>query len=318
PAGGGRGPQRGAVDEGRSTALIYTSSMDGSCKEWEVRLSAAATEDEEVAERGGSDEGERWKETGAEGVARLRKMVSGDARRSGFPSPSKLPPPLLGCGASPNGVLVAFLEFCRPERSSRKAVQHTARKGTHCRVVLTPMVPPAAERAVTAYKGGDASWKFPLASGALWTDWAWFLRAATLGNTAVLSNHEKVTSFALVPTLRRALEDAVLKAADACRLGDSPARAAAAAAAARPPASGATPAAEGGSAGASSVTGGVVGDSKSSSSVGRPSAGLWDLLRLHHVFLATAAGVAFCEATLHVPPVADNGDGGGNTDEEDE
>lgn len=29
-------------------------------------------------------------------------------------------PPLLGCAASPNGVLVAWIRFAPPERSSRK------------------------------------------------------------------------------------------------------------------------------------------------------------------------------------------------------
>lgn len=47
------------------------------------------------------------------------------------------------------------------------------------------MVPPATERAATAAGGRDSSWNFSLARGALSTDWAWYLRAAILGDAAV-------------------------------------------------------------------------------------------------------------------------------------
>lgn len=52
-------------------------------------------------------------------VHRLRKTVS-RLTKGIQQSPLKNPPPLLGCSASPNGVLVASLEYCRPERSTRK------------------------------------------------------------------------------------------------------------------------------------------------------------------------------------------------------
>ena len=47
------------------------------------------------------------------------------------------------------------------------------------------MVPAAAERAATLEGGQDSIWEFPLAPGALSTDWAWYLRAAALADAAV-------------------------------------------------------------------------------------------------------------------------------------
>lgn len=47
------------------------------------------------------------------------------------------------------------------------------------------MVPAAAERAATLEGGHDSIWEFPRAPGALLTDWAWYLRAATLTDAAV-------------------------------------------------------------------------------------------------------------------------------------
>ncbi|CAM9901904.1 unnamed protein product, partial [Ectocarpus sp. 8 AP-2014] len=101
-AGGGR-----RRSGGRATALVYTCSMDGSCREWEVEVAVSPAGDG----GGGAREGAA--------KARLRKAVSRLTKR-GQQSPLKNPPPLLGCSASPNGVLVASLEFCRPERSTRK------------------------------------------------------------------------------------------------------------------------------------------------------------------------------------------------------
>ncbi|CAN0142449.1 unnamed protein product [Ectocarpus fasciculatus] len=308
--------------DGRATALVYTCSMDGSCREWEV----------EVAVSPGWDDGGGGREGAAK--ARLRKTVSRLPKR-GQQSPLKTPPPLLGCSVSPNGVLVAFLEFCRPERSTRKAVQNTARKGTHCRVVLTPMMPPATERAATATGGQYSSWNFPLSPGVLLTDWAWYLRAAILGDAAVLSTRKDMSSFSLIPTVRNALEDAILKAAEAARQGaptgatrsrprlKSTKEAAAAAVADEEVADNDLPRDSngGGSSNVGGSFGGTTASSSSSSSSGgggssRTPALLWSLLRLHHVYLATAASVAGCQASVHVPPVADNGDGPGDTDED--
>ncbi|CAN0234711.1 unnamed protein product, partial [Ectocarpus sp. 12 AP-2014] len=211
-----------------------------------------------------------------------------------------------------------------------QAVQNTARKGTHCRVVLTPMVPPAAERAATVTGGRDSSWNFSLSSGVLLTDWAWYIRAAILGDAAVHSTREDMTPFSLIPTVRNALEDAILKAAEGARQG-APTGAtrsrprlkttmeATAAAAADEVAVDVLPRDSNGG-GSSNDGGGFGGTTASSSSSGssRTPALLWDLLHLHHVFLATAASVAGCQADVHVPPVADNGDGPGDTDEDED
>ncbi|CAM9117502.1 unnamed protein product, partial [Pylaiella littoralis] len=318
-----------------STALLYTCSADGSCKEWEVVAVAPEAPEEE------GREAEREKEVVK---ARLRKTVSGDPRRASSLPLSKPPPPLLGCSASPNGVLVAFLEFCRSERSTRKAFQDIARKGTHCRVVFAPMVPAATARAATAEGGRDSSWNFPQARGALSTDWAWYLRAAALEDVAVDSGRKDVGSFSLIPTLRRAIEGALEAAATAATTTDdgrgSPGVARAqsrpfckkTATATTAAAAGAPTTARGeagrnnslakssGSGGGSGGGGGGGGggDSCSRSSSessgrglsngARPSVLLWDLLRLHHLFLATVASVARCQASVHVPPVADFGD----------
>ncbi|CAM9181088.1 unnamed protein product [Ectocarpus sp. 12 AP-2014] len=188
----------------RAKALVYTCSMDGSCREGEV----------EVVVSPGGDSGGAGREGAAK--ARLRKTVSRLTKRGQLP-PLKNPPPLLGCSASPNRVLVASLEFCRPERSTRKAVQNTARKGTHCMVVLTPMMPPVAERAATVTGGRDSSWNFLLSSGVLSTDWAWYIRTAFLGDAAVHSTREGMTPSSLIPTVRNALEDAIPKAAEVAR-----------------------------------------------------------------------------------------------------
>eukprot|EP00752_Nemacystus_decipiens_P005027 g4567.t1 len=298
--GGGGGAGTATTSDGWSTALIYTSSMDGSCKEWEVGVGA----------RGGGDE---VRGKGA-AKARLRKLVSGDSRRAENPAP------LLGCSASPNGVLVACLEFCRLERSTRKAVQQVARKGTHCRVVLTPMVPPATERAATAAGGRESSWNFPLTRGALSTDWAWYLRAAILGDAAVHSSRGDVGSFSLIPTLQRALEDALLTTAAAATTTTTDEDGGSVAARSRP-SSKPTPALAAAAAATAANGEAVAGGGSCRAVAGggrRPSARLWDLLRLHHLVVATAASVARCQASVHVPPVADNGDSAGETDEDDD
>lgn len=112
-------------------------------------------------------------------------------------------------------------------------------------------------------------------------------------------------SFSLVLTLQRALEDALLSAA--------------AAAAGATTAEDASPAAA--AVAARSVHGeaaGSTGSCRAASAGRRPSGLLWDLLRLHHLVVATAASVARCRASAHVPPVADNGDGVAETDDDDD
>lgn len=61
-----------AAGGGWWTVLIYTSSMDGSCKEWEVRVADAG-----VADAGaGGEEGQERKGAEAKGVARCETWVS--------------------------------------------------------------------------------------------------------------------------------------------------------------------------------------------------------------------------------------------------
>ncbi|CAM9743314.1 unnamed protein product, partial [Discosporangium mesarthrocarpum] len=128
-----------------SRALVYTSSMDGSCKEWEVVVGGAHGAWGEVG--GGEDtpgedpgSGEKVDSWGSGGIVRLRGVVLGAIGRTNTP--------IFGCAPSPNSVLIAGVVFSTPAMSNTRLSQMKMKRSPFCRVVISSLLIPAVGRAL--------------------------------------------------------------------------------------------------------------------------------------------------------------------------